>query len=175
MLTYNIDSFKSWNWYRLDEKNESALGIHLVCSSAMASSINLTVQSHPPLPLPSVISLNIILVHYLGLSMIKAHDVWYYLGTYIDKEIYCFLAGGVLILCPLSSTETTFDWKTAFTAHVDRSVGRRLRKVTFKWIFTDCVLDRDLFAAGDKSNVSVSQMNCVTSLQKPCNCRILHL
>ena len=54
MLTYNIDSFKSWNWYRLEDNNESAW-LHLVCSSSKASSINLTVQSHLPLPLLSVI------------------------------------------------------------------------------------------------------------------------
>ena len=89
MLTYNIDSFKSWHWYRLDENNESAWGIHLVCSSAKASSINLTVQSHPPLPLPSVICIT--WYHPCALSgFIKVHDVWYYLGTYIGGEIYCF-------------------------------------------------------------------------------------
>ena len=176
MLSYDIDSFMPWNWYRLDENNESAWGIHLVCSSAKASSINLMVQSHPPLPLWYHLILSMCI--YQGLSRFMTCDI---IWAHILIKNYTVSVPGVgwsfVRRFPPNDTETIFEWKTAFTVHVDsfsdRSVGRRLRKVTFKWKFTDCVLDRDLFAAGDKSNVSVSQMNCVRSLHKTCNCIIV--
>ena len=96
-----------WHWYRLDENNESALGIHLVCSSAKASSINLTVQSHLPLPLPSVICIT--WYHPCALSgFIKVHDVWYYLGTYIDGEIHCFRGHCAIVHARLQGTGWSF-------------------------------------------------------------------